>query len=95
VRLVQGQVGRLLANHAARADGGARGRRRQRRTAVETETAYASDREFDCQSVAPLAGRVVTGCTVDGTHRTVGKGLRVEAGSGLAAGTEIPLPSIY
>jgi len=28
VRLVQGQVGRLLANHAARADGGAGGRRR-------------------------------------------------------------------
>ena len=28
VRLVQGQVGRLLANHAARADRGAGGRRR-------------------------------------------------------------------
>jgi predicted 3-demethylubiquinone-9 3-methyltransferase (glyoxalase superfamily) len=28
VRMVQGRVGHLLANHAARADGGTRGRRR-------------------------------------------------------------------
>src|SRR5204863_1907098 len=50
-------------------------------TAVEAETGYAGDRECDRQHVALLAGRVVTGCTVDGTHRTVGKGLGVEAGS--------------
>src|SRR5436190_18138909 len=52
-------------------------------TAVEAETGYAGDRECDRQHVALLAGRVVTGCTVDGTHRTVGKGLGVEAGSSL------------
>ena len=55
----------------------------ERRTAVEAETGDAGDREFDRQHVALLAGRVVTGCTVDGTHRTVGKGLGVEAGSSL------------
>src|SRR6516162_9412380 len=30
-----------------------------------------------------LAGRVVTGCTVDGAHNAVGKRLRVEAGGSL------------
>src|SRR5882724_955029 len=51
----------------------------ERRTAVEAETGYAGDREFDRQHVARLAGRIVTGCTLDGTHCTVGKCLGVEA----------------
>src|ERR1700736_4552846 len=52
-------------------------------TAVEAETRDAGNGEFDRQHVALLAGWVVTGCTVDGTHRSGGKGLGVEAGSGL------------
>src|SRR5262249_16827042 len=52
----------------------------EHRTAVDAETGDACDGEFDCQHVALLAGRVATGCTEDGTHRTVGKGSGVEAG---------------
>src|SRR6195256_3541334 len=55
----------------------------ERGTAVEAETRDAGNREFDHQHIALLAGWVVTGCTVDGTHRAVGKGLGVEAGSSL------------
>src|SRR5437899_2206878 len=55
----------------------------ERGTAVEAETRDAGNCEFDRQHVALLAGWVVTGCTVDGTHRAVGKGLGVEAGSSL------------
>src|SRR5437016_9414399 len=55
----------------------------ERGTAVEAETRDAGNREFDRQHVALLAGWVVTGCAVDGTHRAVGKGLGVEAGSSL------------
>src|SRR5258708_17728548 len=43
----------------------------------------AGDCEFDRQHIARLAGRVVTGCAVDRTHRAVGKGLCVEAGGSL------------
>jgi hypothetical protein len=45
----------------------------ERGTAVEAETGDAGHCEFDRQHVALLAGRVVTGCTVDGTHRLSGK----------------------
>src|SRR6267143_2979718 len=55
----------------------------ERGTAVEAETRDAANCEFDRQHVALLAGWVVTGCTVDGTHRAVGEGLGVEAGSSL------------
>src|SRR4029453_924640 len=43
----------------------------EHRTAVEAETGYAGNREFDREHVARLAERVVTGCTADGIHRTV------------------------
>src|SRR6267154_728569 len=56
----------------------------ERGTAVEAETRDAGDGEFDRQHVALLAGWVVTGRSVDGTHRAVGKGLGVEAGSSLS-----------
>src|SRR5262245_51273882 len=52
-------------------------------TAVEADTGNASDCEFDREHVTLLAGRIVTRCTVDGTHGTVGEGLGVEAGSSL------------
>src|SRR5262245_28571137 len=52
----------------------------EHRTTVDAETGDACDGELDCQHVALLAGRVVTGCTADGTHRTVGKGSGVETG---------------
>src|SRR4051812_8670968 len=55
----------------------------ERGTAVEPDTGDARDREFDRQHVARLAGRVVTGCAVDGADRAVGKRLGVESGSGL------------
>src|SRR5690606_36433871 len=50
------------------------------RAAVEAEAGYAGHGEVDGQYVAFLAGRIVAGCTVDGNHRTVGKGFGVEAG---------------
>src|SRR3954449_2498402 len=55
----------------------------ERGTAVEAETRDAGDCEFHRQHVALLAGWVVTGCTVDAAHGTVGKGFGVEAGSSL------------
>src|SRR5262249_43199661 len=55
----------------------------ERGTAIEAETGDAGDCELDCQHVALLARWVVAGCTVDCTHRAVGKGLGVEAGSSL------------
>src|SRR5258706_7850157 len=53
------------------------------RTAVEPDTRDTGNYEFDCQHVALLAGWEVTGRTVDGAHRAVGKGLCVEPGSSL------------
>src|SRR5205807_4933522 len=55
----------------------------ERGTAVEANTGDARNCEFDRQHIALRAGWVVTGCTVDGTHCAVGKGLGVEAGSSL------------
>src|SRR5712671_2260378 len=55
----------------------------ERGAAVEAHTGDAGDCEFHRQHVALLAGWVVTGCTVDGTHGAVGKGFGVEAGSRL------------
>src|SRR4051812_35593126 len=52
-------------------------------TAVEADTVDAGNREFHRQNVARLAGGVVTGSAVDGTHRAIGKGFGVEAGSSL------------
>src|SRR4051812_14767774 len=52
-------------------------------TAVEADAGYSGDREFDHQHVALLAGRVVTGCTADGSHRAVRKGRGVKAGGSL------------
>jgi hypothetical protein len=49
----------------------------ERGTAVEADTGDPGDH------VALLSGRVVTGCTVDGTHRATGKSLSLEAGSSL------------
>src|ERR1041385_3325054 len=48
--------------------------------AVEADAGYPEDRECDRQHIAFIAGRVVAGGTVDGTHRAVGKRLGVEAG---------------
>src|SRR3546814_9509878 len=55
----------------------------ERGPAVEAETRDTGNCEFDCQHVACLAGWVVAGRAVDGTHRAVGKGAGVEAGSSL------------
>src|SRR5262249_33730169 len=52
-------------------------------SAIETETGDASDCEFDRQHVSRLAGRVVAGSAVDGTHRAVRKDLCVEPGCSL------------
>src|SRR5450756_1108692 len=54
-----------------------------RRTAVEADTRDSGNIELDCQHISLLAARVVTGCTVDGTYRAVGKGLGVKARSRL------------
>jgi hypothetical protein len=43
------------------------------RAAVEAETKDAGNCEFDRQHIALLAGGVVTGCAVDGSHGAVGK----------------------
>src|SRR3954462_4888053 len=51
--------------------------------AIEAETGDAGDGEFDRQHIARLAGRVVAGSTVYGTHRAVRKSLGVEAGCSL------------
>src|ERR1700722_5228025 len=53
----------------------------ERGTTVEAETRDAGDCEFDRQHLTLFAGWVVTGCEMDGTHKAVGKGLSVEAGS--------------
>src|SRR3954447_2979909 len=55
----------------------------ERGPAIEAKTGDAGDGEFDRQHVARLAGRIVAGSTVDGTHRAVRKGLGVEAGCSL------------
>jgi hypothetical protein len=55
----------------------------KRRPSVETEAANASDRKFDHQNVSLLSGWIVTGCAVDGTNCAIGKGLAIEASSGL------------
>src|SRR5262245_3322042 len=55
----------------------------ERGTAVEADTRNTGNREFDDQHITRLTGWIVTGCTVDGTHHAVGKGLGVEAGSSL------------
>src|SRR5262249_53331392 len=52
-----------------------------RRTAVEADTGDARDRELDDQHITGLAGRIVAGCTVNGTYRAIGKGLGIEARS--------------
>jgi len=51
----------------------------ERRTAVETDTRDASNRELDDQHITGLAGWVVTGRTVYAAHYAVGKPLDVEA----------------
>src|SRR3954454_4500689 len=55
----------------------------ERGTAVQAHTGNAGNSELDDQHISLLAGRVVAGCTPDGTHRAVGKGLGIKAGSGL------------
>src|SRR5262245_25844675 len=52
-------------------------------TAVDADTRDAGNFEFDYQHISLLAGRVVTGCPANGTHRAVGKGLGIKASSGL------------
>src|SRR4029077_2313762 len=51
--------------------------------AVETNAVDASNFELDRQHIPLLAGRIVTGCTVDGTQRAVGKSLGIKSSSGL------------
>ena len=55
----------------------------ERGAAVEADTRDAGNFELDCQHISLLAGWVVTGCAMDGTHRAVGKGLGIKASSGL------------
>ncbi|WP_439144414.1 transporter substrate-binding domain-containing protein [Staphylococcus aureus] len=45
----------------------------EHRPAIEAEAGDAGDREFDRQHIARLAGRIVAGSTMGGTHRAVGK----------------------
>ena len=49
--------------------------------AVETNTGDTGDREFHCEHVARLAGRVIARRTMDGTYCAIRKRLGVEAGS--------------
>jgi hypothetical protein len=49
----------------------------ERGTAVKADTRDAGDCELDYQYVALLAGRVVTGRTVNGAHPAAGKRLGV------------------
>src|SRR5262245_29685047 len=49
-------------------------------TAVDADTSDAGNGEVDRQHITGLAGWVVAGCTHDGAHDAVGKGLGVEAG---------------
>src|SRR6185312_14305798 len=55
----------------------------ERWTAVEADTGDAGNLELDHQHVSLLARRKVTGCTMDGTHRAVGKGFGIKSSSGL------------
>src|SRR4029453_3597983 len=55
----------------------------KRRTAVETDTGDAGNFELDRQHISLLARWIVTGCTVDGTHRAVGKRFGIKSSSGL------------
>src|SRR5207249_7692653 len=55
----------------------------ERGTAVQADTRNAGNFEFDYQHISLFAGWVVTGCTMDGTHRAVGKDLGIKASSGL------------
>src|SRR6516165_2691321 len=52
-------------------------------TAVEAETGYAEDGEFNRQHVALLSARIVARCIVHGSDSAVGKGRSIEAGSSL------------
>ena len=52
-------------------------------TAVEADAGYSGDSEFDRQYIALFAGRVVTGCAMNGTNRATGKDLGVETGGNL------------
>ncbi len=52
VRLVQGQVGRFLANHAARADRGAGGRRRRSKASIRCHDGHEENRRRRDQSGA-------------------------------------------
>src|SRR6188474_3467213 len=53
------------------------------RTAVAADTGDAGNLEFDHQHISLLAGWVVTGCTPDGAHCAVWKGLGIKSSSGL------------
>src|SRR6476620_434567 len=55
----------------------------ERRTAVDADTGDASNFELDRQHISLLARWIVTGCTVDGAHRAVGKGFGIKSSSGL------------
>src|SRR5262249_36818836 len=55
----------------------------EHRTAVEAETGYAEDREFNRQHVALFSAGIVAGRMVHSTDSTVGEGCSIEAGSSL------------
>src|SRR5262245_16656345 len=55
----------------------------ERRTAVKADTGDTSNFELDRQHISLLARRIVTGCTVDGTHCAVEKGFGIKLSSGL------------
>src|SRR5262245_42684926 len=53
-------------------------------TAIEAETRYAQDREFDRQLVALFSAWIVARGLVHGADRAVGKGCSIKAGSSLS-----------
>src|SRR5262245_47930900 len=55
----------------------------ERWTTVEADTGDASNFELDRQHISLLARRIVTGRTVDGTDRAVGKDIGIKSSSGL------------
>src|SRR5262245_24174017 len=55
----------------------------ERRTAIEADTGDASNFELDRQHISLLARWIVTGCTVDGAHRAIGKSFGIKSSSGL------------
>src|SRR5262245_43307452 len=55
----------------------------ERWTTVEADTGDASNFELDRQHISLLARWIVTGRTVDGTDRTVGKDIGIKSSSGL------------